>query len=138
MIVQVTKPKDSIQWNMGLGQPPSKHKNARVKVQNDIHMSIHAYINNIPNSQFHTTVQCTSLANYQYSGVLYHIQQVSQSNFKISLLCYLSRHFTNLHNQWRGRKKWSLIPYKLVLCLSTNGREPVHKRSTAKEFISPI
>ncbi len=34
--VKIDKPKDSVQWSIGLGRLPSKHKNLKVKVQNDM------------------------------------------------------------------------------------------------------
>ena len=55
--VKVAKPKDSFYGIWGQGRPPSKHKNARVKIQNDI-MYIHTIQTNICNSPFDTNVKC--------------------------------------------------------------------------------
>ncbi len=49
---------------MGSGRPQSKHKNVRVKVQNDIRMSTHTYINEQISQIFNcVTPESVSLAS---------------------------------------------------------------------------
>ena len=75
--VKINNPRDSVRLNMARGQPPSKHKNVRVKVRNYIRTSTHK---KYPQFSIVFSISLASFANIIYFFSVKTFQQ--ELNFK--------------------------------------------------------